>query len=183
MKIIHMLGSAAAILAVAVPMNAWAQQVGTYNGTTADGNSVSFTVGVDPSNGDFEITGATIFFTATCQVTGDMVNTGWGFGMGQDIVGGTAPFQSGDEYFDIYSPANIVFHGTQTVTGHLVSRTAVFRSGTPPTQAEFCISPSQAFTATFSTTDRASPLPVGSTAVYHGRTNGTDTRDVVPANR
>jgi hypothetical protein len=179
MKIIHILGSAAAILGVVIPMNAWAQQVGVYNGTTADGDNVSFTVGLD-NNNDLAITGAGISFTATCAATGDIVNEDWGFGTDEVISGTRAPFAAGDEYFYIFAPGTVLFHGSQ-LTGHLNSRTAIFRTNTtPPGGAQYCISPTQSFTATFSGPSHFPALPVG-TAVKVSRTNGPG--DVIPANR
>ncbi|HWY15772.1 MAG TPA: hypothetical protein VNX86_11600 [Rhizomicrobium sp.] len=174
MKIEHMLKNAAAILLVALPTIASAQQLGTYNGTTADGNPVSFTVGYDTVNSVYEITSASIQFSATCAATGDIINEGWGFGVAEDIIAGRAPFQAESEYFDIYAPAGVAFHGTMTVTGHLISRTAVFKTdGQPAGGAQFCMSPNQAFTATFASPERVPALPLG-TEIHVGRPNGTN---------
>jgi hypothetical protein len=182
MKIDHMLRNAAAIFLVALPTIASAQQVGTYNGTTADGNSVSFVVGFDAVNNVDEITGATIGFSATCS-TGDVTNQTWGFGVGEDIIAGRASFAADNDYFDIYAPAGVAFHGTQTVTGHLISRTAIFKTqGPPATGAQYCISPSQTFTATFAGPERGPALPPG-TEIHLGRLDATDRQGGTPASR
>ena len=183
MKIEHMLRNAAAILLVALPTIASAQQVGTYNGTTADGNQVSFVVSFDTVNNVDEITAATIGFAATCQATGDIAHQTWGFGVGEDIIGGKAQFQAGGDYFNIYAPSGVAFNNAGTMYGHLVSRTAVFKSDGPPaTGAQYCISPSQAFTATFAGPERLPALPLG-TEIHLGRTNGTDMQGGTPAGR
>jgi len=184
MKIDHMLRNAAAILLVALPTIASAQQVGTYSGTTADGNPVSFTVSLDTVNNVDEITGANISFAATCSATGTITNQSWGFGVAEDIIGGRASFAADDDYFDIYAPSGVAFNGSgTTMYGHLVSRTAIFKSqGPPATGAQYCISPSQAFTATFSGPERVPALPQG-TEIHLGRANGTDKQGGTPAGR
>ncbi len=162
MKIDHMLRNAAAILLVALPTIASAQQVGTYNGTTADGNQVSFVVTFDTFNNVDEITGATIGFAAACAATGTITNQTWGFGVGEDIIGGRASFAADGDYFDIYAPSGVAFNNAGTMYGHLISRTAIFKSqGPPATGAQYCISPSQPFTATFSGPGHVPALPLG----------------------
>jgi hypothetical protein len=179
MKIEHMLKNAAAILLVALPTIASAQQLGTYTGTTADGNSVSFTVSYDSANSVDEITAATIGFSATCAATGTITNQTWGFGVGEDIIGGRASFAADGDYFDIYAPSGVAFNNAGTMYGHLISRTAIFKSqGPPATGAQYCISASQPFTATFSGPERVPALPLG-TEIH----NGTDRQGGTPASR
>ncbi len=161
MKLANTLKAAAAALLLAAPANAWAQQAGTYNGTTADGNSVSFAVGTD-GNGNLAITGATIWFLATCAATGDTVNEGWGFGTDDVITGNKVDFAGGSDDFYIYAPGTVVFRGN-TMSGHLDSRETIFKTNsTPPSGAQLCISPSQTFSATLSEPAHAPVLSAGS---------------------
>ncbi len=89
----------AAALAAAVASPAAAQVAGTYSGTSADGNSVSFVVGSDPSNGDLALTSASIGFSALCS-DGSTLNAGIGFGFYPlaDIVNHRTTSRGGGNY-------------------------------------------------------------------------------------
>jgi hypothetical protein len=149
-----------ALCAMAVSTAGWAQQAGTYSGTSADGSNVSFTVGTD-SNNDLAVTGASINFTAPCKGgTTPTVYSGWGFGTDAVITKNKASMVASDNFF--YITADLKFSGS-TVTGTVTTRVPDLDPGsTPPTKADFCESPKQAFSATLNGTGPSVPdLPPG----------------------
>jgi hypothetical protein len=163
------------ILLATLGMAAWAsvcqaQQVGTYSGTTADGNGLSFTVGIDSNNGAYEFTGAGIGFTAYCKRSNYYLNEGWSFGLGQDIVSGNNNVVvNANQYNYFYINYNLTFTDNSTITGKVTSDTAVFEPGNPPTKADFCKAPkNQTFTATFQGAGVQKAPPAGA-AVNYGK--------------
>jgi len=96
----RLLTAAAAVAALAAAAGPTAAQVaGTYSGTSADGNGVSFTVATDPNNGDLAITSASISISALCS-DGSTFNTGWGFGFSPlpDIINHKVTSKGGGPY-------------------------------------------------------------------------------------
>ena len=70
---------------------AQAQSFGTYVGSTTEGDSVEITVGDDGFGGPM-ITGALVFWTATCTESGSR-GVAWGIGASQPIVNGKATLE------------------------------------------------------------------------------------------
>src|ERR1700722_13537921 len=101
---------------------AHAQQVGTYSGTTADGDPISITVGIDPNNSSFQVQGMNVDFSAPCKGAGAgyTLNTAWGFGVAQDIVRGRARVLADDNYFNIQ--AVLTFPDSADITGTIDTR-------------------------------------------------------------
>jgi hypothetical protein len=155
----------AALCAMAWSTAGQAQQAGTYSGTSADGEPLSFIVGTDFNTGNLAVLGATVSFYAPCRSQGNPVNTTWGFGFTQDIKNGKASLSYTDTYY-FYITANFVFNGT-AVTGSITSRTATFVPGNPvPNKAQYCIAPKQAFSANLSLDAKTPPLPPGASIHY-----------------
>jgi hypothetical protein len=148
-----------ALCAMALSTPGSAQQAGTYAGTSADGQNVSFTVGLDGNN-VLAVTGASIGFQAPCKGgTAPTLYSGWGFGADAVITSHKAVMTAPDPYF--YIVATLKFSGSN-VTGSIQTRTPYLDPGhTPPNVADFCESPSQAFSATLGTGPSAPALPAG----------------------
>jgi hypothetical protein len=147
-----------------------AQQVGTYSGNTADGSGISFTVAVDSSTGAYEFTGAGIGMNAFCKRTNTTFSTGWGFGLGQDIVSGNNNIVvNANQYNYFYINYNLKFTDNDTIQGTVNSVVAALEPGNPPTKAAFCKAPkNQTFTAAFQGPGHAT-LPPGAAMMYSGK--------------
>jgi len=141
---------ATAVVAAAAATPAAAQVPGTYAGTTADGQDVSFVVATDPNTGAYALTSASINFVAPCKNQVYTLYTGWGFGLEADIVDRKVLATPSDNYF--YFTINLTFapdgqsaKGTLTsISPSLYSAT----SGAKPTTATLCESPKQALALT-----------------------------------
>ncbi len=138
-------------LVTAASLPAAAQTVGTYTGTTADGQGVSFTVTQDSASGDYSITGENISFSAPCANSTVTLNTAWGTGYTVPITNHVAKLALQDSYF--------FFSGTLHFTGNTLSGTLAstspnlnYNGNNKPTKALFCVSPAQAVSATLTTT-------------------------------
>ena len=144
-----------------VPFAALAQSAGTYTGTTADGENVSFTVTQDATSGEYSITGENIAFNAPCKNSTITLNTAWGTGYSVPITKGVAKLALQDSYF--------FFSGTLRFTATAMSGTLAstspnlaYNASGHPTKALFCVSPAQAVTGTLSaagSTVAASAVP------------------------
>jgi hypothetical protein len=137
-----------------------AQQAGTYTGTSSDGQSVSFTVGLD-GNSVLAVTGAGISYEAPCKGgSAPTLSTAWGFGTDAVITAHRATMTAADPFF--YIVADMKFSGS-TVTGSITTRSPYLDpANTPPVRADYCISPKQAFSATLGGTGPDAPaLPPG----------------------
>ena len=148
------------LCAMALSTPGWAQTAGTYSGTSADGQTVSFTVGTD-SDSNLAVTGASIDFAAPCKGgTAPTRYSGWGFGADAVITSHKAVMTAPDPFF--YIVATLKFSGS-TVSGLIQTRAPYLDPGhTPPNMADFCESPSQAFTATLNAAGPREPaLPAG----------------------
>jgi hypothetical protein len=148
-----------ALCAMAISTPGSAQQAGTYAGTSADGQTVSFVVGLDGNN-VLAVTGASVNFVAPCKGgTAPTLYSGWGFGSDSVITAHKTTMLATGPYF--YITANIKFVGT-TAQGTIQTRSAYLDPGnTPPNRADFCESPTQAFTTTLGTGPSAPALPAG----------------------
>jgi len=139
---------AAAIIAAAIATPASAQEIGTYTGTSADGQGLTFEVGTDPNNGDPQLINATIFFSAPCKNNSYVLDTGWGFGLSNDIVKRKVKFVTSDNYFTFTVDLTFATDG-QTATGTIESvAPTLYKVGAHPKEALICTSPSQALSLT-----------------------------------
>ena len=148
------------LCAMALSTPGSAQQAGTYSGTSADGQPISFTVGLD-GDSVLAVTGASISFEAPCKGgTAPTLFSGWGFGTDAVITNKRASLVAPDPFF--YITASLRFVGSN-VTGTITTRAPYLDPGkTPPNKADFCESPLQAYSATFSGTGPDAPaLPQG----------------------
>jgi len=125
---------------------AHAQAVGTYSGTQINDQTISFTVATDADTGNPEVTAVNFGVTATCS-DGSTLNTGFGTGASQDIVGDKATVTLSD--FDLYYVLSIKFAGS-SASGTLTVDLPAFASvaSGPPKKAIFCQAGKQTFTAT-----------------------------------
>lgn len=156
--------AALAALSIFPFASAFAQQAGTYSGTTDDGNSVSFTV-VDNGGGNFEMMSASVNFTDICKHPDGTANEGWGFFVGKNINGGKVSFTSQNDYYFI--TANLTFVSDNKIKGNLSSRTAVFVPGSdPPTAAHYCAAAKQNLVATFQGPGRGPAISPNASLVY-----------------
>jgi hypothetical protein len=126
---------------------ALAQQFGTYQGTTSQGNAISISIGNDGSGG-FVYTGNGVGWSMTCK-TGDTKNANWGIGASQPFTGKKV---TAYVKFDIlYEKLTMTFNGA----GDVVSGT--FTGGEPAyvdvqtstKKVESCLSEVQTYTATY----------------------------------
>ncbi len=160
-----------------------AQMAGVYAGTSADGNSVSFTVSTDGS-GVLAVTSALIFFSAQCNFGGPVLNEGEGFGLDAPITGGRA-----STVFSIsgyYSNFTLAFNPNgQSARGTVTSVAPDLEPFTNrPTKSYTCTSSRQDMTLTYqppagsmaAASDEAAQAPA-QTYVYDrpGHTIGTTT--------
>jgi opacity protein-like surface antigen len=158
---------ATAALAAGLASPAAAQVLGTYTGTSADGNGVSVTVGTDPNNNDLAITGASVGFSAPCKgSTGFVLDTGWGFNPNADIVNGKVTVNYDFSYLS--STITLTFNNnTNTASGFITDISpTLYVVGPKPKKALFCESAKQAVTLTFSGTARLPALPPGAAMMY-----------------
>jgi hypothetical protein len=148
--------------------SASAQQVGQYTGTAKDGSYVSFTVGTDPANGDFELTIISIDFTATCQKSQEQVGEGVGDDPpdGTDIINGKVKYTV--IYQGIFVPVSLTFEGTQKLKGMTSAYVPEFNPVNvkkTPTDTQLCVSAKQPLTATFQGADAVRPIAPGTVTV------------------
>ncbi|MEO8925970.1 MAG: hypothetical protein ABI306_02295 [Caulobacteraceae bacterium] len=134
----------AAILALAgaAATPAAAQTVGSYTGTAADGSGLQFTVATDTVTGKPEITGVSLGFSDAC---GDHTtfNSGWGFGVNQDVIGHRIRFVSTYNYFTFH--VSLVFSADgSSATGTIASIVpSLSPVGPDPERSTFCSKGSQ----------------------------------------
>jgi hypothetical protein len=143
----------AAIIAAVLATPAAAQQVGTYAGTSADGQDLVFVVGNDTSTGYLALTSAGIGFSAPCKNSSVVFNTGWGIGLMQDIIDGkTGKFSATDSYFTFNLELKFAKDG-QTATGKITTYSPTLDPvGSKPTKALLCESPEQTLSLTLQAT-------------------------------
>jgi hypothetical protein len=157
----------ACTLLCAIGTGAEAQKIGTYYGTSADGQFLDFTVGQDTNTNSIAVLEAGINFDAACNGGNPDLIQSWGLGFTQDIANRKADFVFDGQ--DIYVNANMVFSKDgNTVTGTIDTRVVGFAPSTgAPTKSEFCQSAKQAFSATYSSAAaKAAQLAPGMTVHY-----------------
>jgi hypothetical protein len=159
----------AALGAVAIS-SAAAQVAGTYSGTTANGNAVSFTVATDSGTGDLAVTGASVDFSDLCT-GGSTLNSGWGYGLTQDIKRMKVTNTTATPYFTI--KFNLVFAADgQSATGMVSSIGPTLAPvGPKPRKALFCKSASQSMNVTLQSGDVPGFKPPAMGAVWLGLHN------------
>jgi hypothetical protein len=165
---VHLLSLACFVGCFGGAFSAQAQQVGTYTGTAQDGSAVIITVGTDPNNGKFEVTGASFDAGPFCQKSLEtMGGFGFGFPDGHDIENGEFAFNYADA--EEYSNFNLKFHGTQSVKGKLNATFAAFNPfatvGSPPQKLQFCNVKTEPFSATFSGAAARTTLAPGTMSI------------------
>ena len=140
-------GAAIIAAALATPAMSITVPSGTYSGTSADGNPVSFVVGTDSNTGEQAVTAVNIFFTAPCKNNGYVLSTGWGLGVLDDIhSNGRVLITANDYYFRfVITLAFVNDDGTYKASGTVLSTsTTLFPVGAQPTYALICTAPTQA---------------------------------------
>jgi hypothetical protein len=147
------LGLVAALLcAGTMAPAARAQQAGTYSGTSADGQNVSFVVGTDSNTGKLQITSFNLGITAPCHPGSYTYSTAWGVGGdGKDLTSHSTTYTYSFGY--LYLVASMKFTSAGA-TGKITSYTPTFapvNSGHPK-KSVFCKSPQQGFTTTYAAT-------------------------------
>jgi hypothetical protein len=145
MSLFAKLATVAAAAAAAIALPAAAQVVGNYFGTTADGNSISFTVATDENTGLLTIVQGGISFSALCN-DGSTFNSGWGYGVdAPDIVNRKVKYVQTYPYFVFTADVKFSADG-QSATGTFMSVSPELApSGPKPKRALFCTSASQSF--------------------------------------
>lgn len=166
--VLRALVSATALAAVAaMPLAARAQQAGVYSGTTADGNTITFTIGTDSNTGALQVTALGFGLTDTCNPGGFTYSTGWGLGGdGTDLTGSTGTYNY-TGYGYLYVSATLKFTGN-TLTGTILNATPTLiqptTAGSEPKKAAYCSGKKQKFIATYSASAAKMPgRPVGIT--------------------
>jgi hypothetical protein len=163
----------AAIIAAVLATPATAQEVGTYKGTSADGQSLTFVVGTDPNTGYPALTSAGLSFSAPCKNSTVVLTTAWGFGLMQDIIDRkTGQFSQTDSYFTFDLKLDFAADG-QTATGTIRTYSPTLDPvGSKPTKALLCESPMQALSLTLQSSE-TSDSPVKQSSHYVGPTGNT----------
>src|SRR5437868_246007 len=126
-----------------------AQVAGTYSGTSADGQSISITVTFDSGTGFYEITGATVFYSARCTGlgTGISINEGLGWDPGTELPPGANQMTFSGNEENIF--ANIGWHkSTNAFTGNIDTRIAALvpNGVSRPNHVMYCESASEPLT-------------------------------------
>ena len=131
--------------------SAAAQMAGVYSGTSADGNTVSFTVSTDAS-GALAVTSALIFYSAQCNFGGPVLNEGEGFGFDAPISGGRASTVFSTPGF--YTNLTFAFYPNgQSATGTVTTVAPDLEPYTNrPTKSYTCTSPRQDMMLTYQST-------------------------------
>lgn len=120
----HLTAAAGACLLAIAALPAAAQQLGTYSGTTSQGDSMSLTVAID-GNGQTAITGALFFWSATCKRSGEGRGVGWGTGADAVITNKKASYEFRST--SLYESVTATFNpASNTVTGTFLGHTPEF---------------------------------------------------------
>jgi hypothetical protein len=151
-KVFGLLAGAASLTFLLPAAQAAAQQAGAYVGHTADGNLISFDVGVD-AQGQPVLTDLAIKFTAACAQSGSSVTQSWQFffGTGLPIVHGHV--KQIENTPQLYLLDSISFHNGRA-TGATEARLPVLTDAKSQS-VQLCSSAKQAFEANFQTVDSA----------------------------
>lgn len=154
----------AAAIAAVIASPAAAQRIGTYSGTAFDGSGVTFVVGTDPANSSLAVTSESVFFNATCSGGAPNLDTGWGYGLTQDVVNRRVSNVTAGNYFTI--AFNLTFSSDgQSATGRVSADSpSLFPVGPTPTKGVICKSRSQTLSVTLQPPSaKINPPPTGAT--------------------
>jgi hypothetical protein len=165
---------AAAIIAAMLATPAAAQEAGTYTGTSADGQGLTFVVGQDSGTGNLAITSAGISFSAPCRNSTVVLNQDWGTGLLQDIIHRkTGKFSLTDAYFTFTLQIDFSADG-QSATGTIKTFSPTLDPiGSAPTKALFCESPEQTLSLTLQSTDTTTTNVVKRSSHFVGPSGNT----------
>jgi hypothetical protein len=130
---------------------AFAQQVGSYSGQTADGSPISFDVGVN-AQGQPALMDMSVRFTAACAQSGSSVTQSWKFFFysGLPIADGKVKHLENNP--QLYLLNNVRF-GQHSASGTTEARLPVLLSGKSSSTVQLCGSSAQAFKAKFHEAD------------------------------
>jgi hypothetical protein len=158
---------AIAALMVAGVGPAAAQVAGVYSGTSMDGNGITLDVSTDTGTGLLAVTGASIGFSALCS-DGSTLNSGWGYGLTQDILNRKVKNTTAGYYFTITFDVTFSRDG-QSATGTISTVSPTLSPvGAKPKKALFCTSASQPLGLTLQA-DGAKVRPPVNGAVMTGK--------------
>jgi hypothetical protein len=149
---------------------AGAQVAGTYSGTMADGNPVSFTVGTDPDTGDLALTSASISFSDKCR-DGSTFSGGFGFGFSPlpDIVNRKVTSNGGGPYLTTDLTLTFSTDG-QSATGSITTISPTLTPiGPEPSKALYCRAARQVMGVTLQSGSAKFPPPAKGTVIFYGR--------------
>ncbi|MEJ0045716.1 MAG: hypothetical protein WDN04_06030 [Rhodospirillales bacterium] len=137
------------ILLAAMATPAAAQIAGIYNGNSADGSGLTFTISTDSDTGLLAVTSAGVGFSAPCKNSTLTLNEGWGYGLNADIVNHKVTAVSTGAYFDITVSLKFAANG-QSATGTITTLSPTLdNTVSPAKKALFCASPKQTLTLTY----------------------------------
>jgi hypothetical protein len=144
-------GAGSLILAA---QSASAQQAGAYSGQTADGNPITFDVGVN-AQGQAALMDMSIRFTAVCPQSGTSITQSWKFFFytGIPIVNGRVRHIENNP--QLYLLNNVKF-GNHSASGTTEARLPVLVAD--KNSVQLCTSSSQAFKTKFHAADGSNPF-------------------------
>jgi hypothetical protein len=157
----HTLRTAIAIAALAFAGTAaHAQMVGTYAGTTSEGNGMSITI-ADDGSGGLVYTGNGFGWNMSCR-TGDSKFGAWGVGAYMPFTGNKITVTNAFDFLYEKMTAKWSPDG-QTVTGTFVGDEPLYVDITTSKKVEECTGSKITFTATLQAAGAARPmaLPAG----------------------
>lgn len=145
----------AGFLVLAV-QSALAEQAGAYSGRTADGNAVTFDVGVN-AQGQAALMDMSVRFTAACPQSGSSITQSWKFFFytGLPIVNGHVKHLENNP--QLYLLNNVKF-GKHGASGTTEARLPVLIAGKSGNGVQLCASAPQAFRAEFHPADGSNPF-------------------------
>src|SRR5436305_132045 len=131
-----------------------AQQAGAYSGQTADGNPITFDVGVN-AQGQAALMDMSVRFTAACPQSGSSITQSWKFFFytGIPIVNGRVKHIENNPQLYLL---NSVKFGNHSASGTTEARLPVLIAG--KNSVQLCTSLPQAFKAKFHPADNSNPF-------------------------
>jgi hypothetical protein len=148
------LAGAGCVVLAAQPASA--EQAGAYSGHTADGNAITFDVGVN-AQGQPALMDMSIRFTAACSQSGSSITQSWKFFFynGLPIANGRVKHLENNP--QLYLLNNVKF-GSHSASGTTEARLPVLIAGKSGTSVQLCASAPQAFKAEFHPADGSNPF-------------------------
>ena len=141
---------------VLAAQSASAQQAGAYSGRTADGNAITFDVGVN-AQGQAALMDMSVRFTATCPQSGSSITQSWKFFFysGLPIVNGRVKHLENNPQLYLLNSVKFGKHGA---SGTTEARLPVLIAGKSGSSVQLCASAPQAFKAEFHPVDGSNPF-------------------------